>query len=374
MTDFRFGRRRLLLAAAASTASLPLLRALEGAAGAADPGLKNFICLYHPHGMTAEFWAMKRTDSRDGLRPRVRQLLAPAVRRRRDLRQELQGQDPRSSKGIDHLSNANGHDSAGTILTGSRIDGNAKPRQLVARSVPRGRARASARARRVTSVALGVGIDVTESGSRSRSARAAPRCPRSSIRCRPSTSLFANLAVPNDPAARAAAERKRKVGQSVLDFVRGDSATCAPARRRRAAEARPAPDVAARDRKAAAADRHAAPAPLALPADRARRQQVPEAQAVQRRRAVLRRHHRRAHRPAGQRHGLRRHALRHAVHERPQLRRAIRSGCPPTTTATSRTPTTPRRIGNNGRPGRGQSRHLGAARQVQRTATRRSRG
>src|SRR5262249_30697979 len=40
--------------------------------------------------------------------------------------------------------------------------------------------------------------------------------------------LFGNFAVPNDPAAQAAAAHKQKVGQSILDFVRGEIGTLRP--------------------------------------------------------------------------------------------------------------------------------------------------
>ncbi|MEO8212061.1 MAG: DUF1552 domain-containing protein, partial [Myxococcales bacterium] len=40
--------------------------------------------------------------------------------------------------------------------------------------------------------------------------------------------LFANLVVPNDPAAAAAAMRQRTLGQSIIDFVRGDIGRLTP--------------------------------------------------------------------------------------------------------------------------------------------------
>jgi len=123
MNNLRLSRRRLLQGSLAGAASLPLVRLLgESSVRAQDAALTNFICVYHPHGVAAEFWAMKPNDTETSF----------------DLSYEncsLQPFDDAATygksfkdklliiEGIDHLSNANGHDSAGTILTGSRIDG-----------------------------------------------------------------------------------------------------------------------------------------------------------------------------------------------------------------------------------------------------------
>ena len=222
MTDLRFGRRRLLQAAAASTASLPLLRALEGSRPMRrEPAAEDFICIYHPHGVAAEFWAHAQQRDRDQLRPRVRGLLAVALRRR--ARPTARASRTRSLivEGLDLLSNANGHDSAGTILTGSRIE-RQEAAQRLARSVPGGRARPRRehaghqhRARRRQRRQRG-GL------RRCRTARAARRCPRSSIRCRPSTSLFGSLVVrQHDPARAAAAEQQAQA------WDRASSTSCA---------------------------------------------------------------------------------------------------------------------------------------------------
>ena len=58
-------RRAFLRAMGAGMAALPFSRLLENsvaqAAGETLP-LK-FITIYHPHGLSAEYWAMKATDS-----------------------------------------------------------------------------------------------------------------------------------------------------------------------------------------------------------------------------------------------------------------------------------------------------------------------
>ena len=81
--------------------ALPFYQLLEDSvARAAGETLPlRFVTLYHPHGIAAEYLAMQPGDTETSFNLDVRQLLAAAVRRRRDLRQELQGQDPASSRG-----------------------------------------------------------------------------------------------------------------------------------------------------------------------------------------------------------------------------------------------------------------------------------
>jgi hypothetical protein len=74
----------------------------------------------------------------------------------------------------------------------------------------------------VTSVALGVGLDVTESGFTLSYGPGGAALPKIIDPVQAFNVLFGNRTVPDDPVARAAAERKRKVGQSILDFVRGE--------------------------------------------------------------------------------------------------------------------------------------------------------
>ena len=56
-------RRRLLQTGLATAASVPLMRALGGVARAQAAGLTNFVCIYHPHGVSAEYWAMRQGDT-----------------------------------------------------------------------------------------------------------------------------------------------------------------------------------------------------------------------------------------------------------------------------------------------------------------------
>ena len=222
----RITRRRLLQTGLATAASLPLVRALESTAFAADPGaLKNFICIYHPHGVSAEFWALRNGESETNF----------------DIAYEncsLQPFDDPATygksfkdkilivEGLDHLSNANGHDSAGTILTGSRIDGkkplNASLDQVLA--VEKGLGMATP----VTSVALGVGNDTTDSSWSLSYGPGGAALPKIIDPIQAFDLLFANLTVSDDPAAAAAAMHKRKVGQSILDFIRGEVSDLMP--------------------------------------------------------------------------------------------------------------------------------------------------
>ena len=157
----RLGRRQLLRTGVYAAASVPLLRAF-GSVARADPGaLKNFICIYHPHGIAAEYWALRTADSETsfdiGYDNCSLQPFDDAATYGKSFKDKLL-----VIEGIDHLSNANGHDSAGTILTGSRID-NKKPHNasldqvlavdhMLGADTP------------ITSVALGVGNDSTDSG------------------------------------------------------------------------------------------------------------------------------------------------------------------------------------------------------------------
>ncbi|HKP64157.1 MAG TPA: DUF1552 domain-containing protein [Polyangiales bacterium] len=212
-------RRRLVQTGLVTAASLPLVRALgSSVARAADPAL-NFVCIYAPHGVSAEFWAQRGSDTATSF----------------DIAYEncsLQPFDDAKTygksfkdkiliiEGLDHLSNANGHDSAGTILTGSRIDGkkplNASLDQVLA--VDKGLGMNNP----VTSVSLGVGNDANDSGvTLSYGAGGAP-LPKIIDPQQAFELLFANLSVPNDTGAQAEAMHRRKVGQSILDFIRGE--------------------------------------------------------------------------------------------------------------------------------------------------------
>jgi Protein of unknown function (DUF1552) len=227
----RATRRSFLRAVTAGAAAvpfftrLPFFKLVEDAyaqsMGATLP--LRFITMYHPHGIAAELWAMRAVDTETSF----------------DLSYEncsLQPFDDAATygkswksqllvlEGIDHLSNANGHDSAGTILTGSRIDssaakpGNASLDQVLAVDHKLGAATP------ITSVALGVGDDSTKAGTTLSYGVGGAPLPKIIDPSQAFTTLFGGLAPANDPAATAALARQRKLGKSVLDFCNRDIA------------------------------------------------------------------------------------------------------------------------------------------------------
>ncbi len=216
-------RRNFLRAMGAGMAALPFSRLLQNsvaqAAGETLP-LK-FITIYHPHGLSAEFWAMKPTDTESsfdiGYENCSLQPFDDAATYGKSFKDKLL-----VLEGIDHLSNANGHDSAGTILTGSTIDGmarrpfNSSLDQYLA--VTKGLGSDT----RITSLNLGVGNDATDPGLTLSYGDGGAPLPKIIDPVAAFHLLFDGLAVSSDPAAMAAAARKIKLGQSVVDFVRWD--------------------------------------------------------------------------------------------------------------------------------------------------------
>jgi hypothetical protein len=219
----RHHRRAFLRAVGAGFAALPFYRLVENSYAQSVGGelpLK-FIGVYHPHGLCAEYWAMRASDTETSF----------------DITYEncsLQPFDDPATygksfkdkilviEGIDHLSSANGHDSAGTILTGSRIDSGAmKPLtssldQFLA--VEKGLGSETL----VTSVALGVGDDRSAAGTTLSFGPGGTPLPKIIDPVEAFNLLFANFVVGDDPAAQAEAARRRLLGQSVIDFVRED--------------------------------------------------------------------------------------------------------------------------------------------------------
>ena len=216
-------RRAFLRAMGAGMAALPFSRLLENsvaqAAGETLP-LK-FITIYHPHGLSAEYWAMKSTDTETNfdfgytncsLKP-----FDDAGTYGKSFKDKLL-----VLEGIDHLSNANGHDSAGTILTGSTIDGGARRPSNSSLDQYLAVTKGLGSDTRITSVNLGVGNDATDPGLTLSYGDGGAPLPKIIDPVAAFHLLFDGLAVSSDPAAMAAAERKRKLGQSVVDYVRWD--------------------------------------------------------------------------------------------------------------------------------------------------------
>jgi hypothetical protein len=215
-------RRNFLRAMGAGFGALPFSRLLENsvaqAAGEALP-LK-FITIYHPHGLSAEYWAMKAGDSETAFDIAYEncslQPFDDATTYGKSFKDKLL-----VVEGIDHLSNANGHDSAGTILTGSRIEGGTKPQNISLDqylAVTKGLGSGT----RVTSLALGVGMDGTAAGQTLSYGEGGVALPKIIDPAKAFDLLFDGVVVGNDPGAAAAAERKRKLSQSVIDYAKWD--------------------------------------------------------------------------------------------------------------------------------------------------------
>jgi hypothetical protein len=217
-------RRNFLRAMGLGFAALPFSRLLENSvAQAAGETLPlRFITIYTPHGVAAEFWAMKPTDTEttfdiayDGcsLQP-----FDDAATYGKSFKDKIL-----TVEGIDHISNANGHDSAGTILTGSTISNGSttKPQnssldQYLA--VKKGYGSAT----RITSVSLGVGNDSTTSGNTLSYAEGGVALPKVIDPVAAFHLLFDGVSTGVDPAVAAAAARRAKLGQSIIDYQRWD--------------------------------------------------------------------------------------------------------------------------------------------------------
>jgi hypothetical protein len=216
-------RRSFLRAMGAGFALLPCARLLENsvaqAAGEALP-LK-FVTIYHPHGIAAEYWAMKAADTEASFDIAYQdcslQPFDDAATYGKSFKDKLL-----LIEGIDHLSNANGHDSAGTILTGSRIENGAKPQNISLDqylAVTKGLGSAT----RVTSVSLGVGLDDTTAGKTLSYAEGGVPLPKLIDPSKAFDLLFDGVVVSGgNPADEAAAARRRKLSQSVLDYTKWD--------------------------------------------------------------------------------------------------------------------------------------------------------
>jgi len=215
-------RRGFLRAMGAGFAALPFSRLLENsvaqAAGEALP-LK-FITIYHPHGLSAEYWTWKDGDSETAFDIAYEncslQPFDDAATYGKSFKDKLL-----VVEGLDHLSNANGHDSAGTILTGSRIEGSVKPQNISLDqflAVTHGLGSGT----RVTSLALGVGVDSTAPGMTLSYGEGGAALPKIIDPVKAFDLLFEGVVVGNDPAAVAEGERRRKLGKSVIDYAKWD--------------------------------------------------------------------------------------------------------------------------------------------------------
>lgn len=216
----RSARRSFLKAIGGGAASLPFVGMLaDSAAQAAGEELPmKFIGIYHPHGICAEYWGMQEGESETNF----------------DLQFENCSLSPfddpatygKSFKdkiliieGIDLASSANGHDTAATILTGSRIAG--KPSNISLDqylAVEKGLGGET----RLSAVSLAVGEDGAEPGLTLSYGPGGAPLPKIIDPVQVFDLFFSGFVVGDDPEAAQRAARQRALGKSVLDFVRGD--------------------------------------------------------------------------------------------------------------------------------------------------------
>jgi len=214
-------RRAFLRAVGAGFATMPFFRVVEDAyaqsMGQALP--QRFIGVYHPHGIAAELFTRRPSDTDTsfdvGFPDSPLQPFDDPAAYGRSFKDKIV-----VIEGLDLLSSTNGHESAATILTGSQITDelpqNSSLDQFLA--VENGLGAPTP----VTSVALAVGNG--QLSARETLSFGSGGVPISKI-IDPVVAfdyLFKNAIVGKDPAARAQAERRRRLGQSLIDFVNGD--------------------------------------------------------------------------------------------------------------------------------------------------------
>ena len=216
-------RRSFLRAVGAGLAGFPFLRALEDsvahAAGETPP--QRFVTMYHPHGIAAETWAMRGADTETNFDLTFTEPISGAVC-------PLAPLDPHKSRlliieGIDLLSNTNGHNSAGTILTGSRINsslqrtGNSSLDQFLAVEMGLGKST------HITSLEVAVGTDNAVTGETLSYGAGGIPLPKIIDPVQAFDRLFAGLVLGDDPATRDAALRQQRLGKKLVDFLNADA-------------------------------------------------------------------------------------------------------------------------------------------------------
>ncbi len=222
-------RRSFLKAVGVGATALPFYRLLENsvAEAAGEPVPLRFCGIYHPHGIAAEYFAMLNgrfsgltNDTETSFNLTYTNSGTQCVLQPFD-DVATYGMSFKSKilpiEGIDLMSNANGHDTAGTILTGSYISGgkplNSSIDQYMAVE------RKLGAATRVTSIAVGVGDDSTQAGTTLSFGPGGAPLPKVIDPVQAFNTLFSGYVPTSDPAAAAAAMRNRAKGRSVIDFV-----------------------------------------------------------------------------------------------------------------------------------------------------------
>ncbi len=213
-------RRSFLKSIGAGLLGFPLIDMLaDSVAQAAGEALPlRFITMYHPHGVAAEHWMMRPSDTETNFDLKFENSsLAPfddAATYGKSFKDKVL-----IIEGIELLSGANGHDTAATILTGSRVaskPSNASLDQVLAIDKKLGAST------KLASISLAVGSDGSEPGTTlSYGAGGAP-LPKIIDPVKAFDLMFAGFVPSDDPNAAALAARQRALGKSVIDFVQGD--------------------------------------------------------------------------------------------------------------------------------------------------------
>lgn len=220
-------RRSFLKALGASAATAPFVGMLSDSvaqdAGEALP--MRFIGVYHPHGVSSEFWSMKSTDSESDFDIAYEncslQPFDDAATYGKSFKDKIL-----PVEGIELQSSANGHDTCATILTGSRIDGTKPLNQSLDQFLAINHGLGANT--RVASIALAVGEPGSEPGTTLSFGPGGEPLPKIIDPVQAFEHLFAGFVVGDDPAALAAAGRARARGHSLIDFVKGDIDRMAP--------------------------------------------------------------------------------------------------------------------------------------------------
>ena len=217
-------RRTFFTGLGAGAAALPFVYLVERsrAQRAGVPPPLRFIGVYHPHGIAAELFTMRdgETETRFDLTypDSPLQPFDDPARYGRSFKDKIV-----VIEGVDVLSDTNAHNSAGTILTGSRIVGgdgglpwNSSLDQFLAVENRLGDSTL------VPSIALAVGSK--QLSARETLSFGTGGVPISKI-VDPGVAfdfLFKRAVVGADPGAQARADRERRLGKSLIDFVNGD--------------------------------------------------------------------------------------------------------------------------------------------------------
>jgi len=218
-------RRAFLRSVGQGAVALPFYRLLENSAAqaATGDGPLRFIGVYLPHGVAAPLFNRKTGETETAFSlTGTDAVLSPfddAVTYGQSFKDKIisiEGMD--LSAGIEK--STNGHDASCVILTGSAPQGQLLPGPSLDQylAVDKGLGAKT----RLSSLVLAVGNRATESGWNLSYASTGNPLPKIIDPSETFRVLFADFVVNGNPAAAAALERKRRRGQSVLDFLRKD--------------------------------------------------------------------------------------------------------------------------------------------------------